>query len=370
MAGWTESPAVKAGIDMPVTGSPRQHTREAARSAAPQPHAAAPSWGAVLATTIRLWWQRRLRDLRRPWRALLALICVLVVAAVVAAVVTLTGTSTRTAGKPAPARRAAAATSASAATWAPVTAQSHPAGAGPGAGTATVPAQAAAWAATQLAGGQAIACDPAVCTALANHGVARGRLRPLRSAASAPAASVVAAAPAAGARLGQAAPVLLASFGTGASQIQVRTTYPGGAAAYQRALRSDLAARRSAGAQLLHSKRIQAAAPGTAQLRAGQVDSRVLVMLALLASQSSWRVAAFGGASPGAPATTAPLRQVVLVSTGGRDGAAAALALVRGQHGAYQAAQVSSIRLAGGQTGLAIGFAAPSPLGLLAGASG
>ena len=95
----------------------------------------------------------------------------------------------------------------------------------------------------------------------------------------------------------------------------------------------------------------------------------MLVILALLASQHSWRVVAFGGTSPGVPATTAPYRQVVLASAGGRGGAAglnAALALARGQHGAYQAAQVSTVRLAGGQTGLRIGFTAPSPLGLLA----
>jgi hypothetical protein len=365
---------------MPVTGSPGQHTdspgqhtEEAVRSAAPKKPPGVPSWGLVLATTIRLWWQRRLRDLRRPWRALLAVVCVLAVAGVAVAVVMLTGTSTRTASSAAP----ASAPASSSAPARPQQAQSghaHGGTANPGAGTATVPAQAAAWAAAQLSPGQAIACDPAMCTALAAHGMARDRLRPLPSPASgAAAASVIAASAATAARLGQDAPVLLASFGSGISGVEVRASYPGGAAAYAAALRSDLASRRVAGTQLLHSGRIQAAAPGTAQLRAGQVDSRVLTMLALLASQRSWRVVAFGDASPGAPTAAAPFRQVVLVSAGGQGGAAGlagALALVRGQHSAYRAAQASTVRLAGGQTGLRIEFVAPSPLGLLTGTSG
>jgi hypothetical protein len=351
---------------MPVTGPPGQHTDEVVRSAAPKKPPRAPSWGLVLITTIRLWWQRRLRDLRHPWRALLAVVCVLAVAGAAMAAVMLTGTSTRTASSAAPATRPSAHAARS-----PAPARSHPATSGSGVATATAQAQAAAWTATELSPGQAIACDPGMCTTLAAHGVARSRLRPFRPAAAAPAAVVIAAS-AADAHFSQDAPVPLASFGTGTSEVQVRASYPGGAAAYQAALRSDLASRRAAGSQLLHSGRIQAAAAGTAQLRAGQVDSRMLVVLALLASQRSWWVVGFGDASPGVPATAAPFRQVVLVGPGGQGdapGLARALALARGQHGAYQAAQVSTVRLAGGQAGLRIDFVAPSPLGLLAGAS-
>ena len=152
-------------------------------------------------------------------------------------------------------------------------------------------------------------------------------------------------------------------------------TSPGGAARYQAALAADLAARRSAGAQLLHSRRIDVSAQGAGQLqanqlRAGQVDSRLLVMLALLASQRSWRVIAFGDASPRVPLAEAPFRQVVITGAGGPDGVAglaAALALVRAQRAPYQPAQVTTVHLADGQAGLRIDFAAPSPLGLLTG---
>jgi hypothetical protein len=160
--------------------------------------------------------------------------------------------------------------------------------------------------------------------------------------------------------------VLLASFGTGASQVEVRATAPDGAAAYAKAQQSDLAARRGGGAQLLHSKSIQAGAEATAQLQSGQVDSRILIMLAMLASQHSWQVVAFGDSSPGVPLTDAPLRQVVIA---GPDGQAvtAALAMVRAQRAPYAPAQASIVRLAGGQPGLRIDFAAPAPLGLLTG---
>ena len=348
---------------MPVTGSPRQGTREAVRSAPPKAPSKVPSWGLVLATTARLWWQRRLHDLRRPGRILVAVVGVAVLAAAAIVAVILT----RSPASPAPAAHASSPARPKVA--------AHAGTAHPGAGTRATTAaqtQAAMWSAGQLSAGQAIACDPGMCTALADHGVARSRLRPAASLASAPAADVIAAS-ATDAGLAQDAPVLLASFGSGPGEVQVRAPDKSGAAAYRAALRSDLTARRSAGTQLLHSGRIQATAAGAAQLRAGQVDARMLVTLALLASQRSWRVVAFGSASPGVPATAAPLRQAVLVATGAKSGAAAlagALALARGQHGAYRAAQVATVKLPGGQTGISIGFAAPSPLGLLAGASG
>ncbi len=93
-------------------------------------------------------------------------------------------------------------------------------------------------------------------------------------------------------------------------------------------------------------------------------------MLAVLASQRSWRVIAFGDASPGVPLTAAPYRQVTIAGDGGGTaGLAAALAVLRAQRGAYQPAQVTTVRLAGGQPALRIDFAAPSPLGLLAGST-
>jgi hypothetical protein len=358
---------------MPFTGSREQQATETVRSAAPQARPGVPSWGPVLATTVRLWAARRLPRLRRSRRAWLVALCVLAVGAVaVITVVQLTGTSSGQAARaPAsgragqsPVTRGGSARSSGAATA--VQAQA----AAVRAQAAAVRAQAAAWVAGQVGGGETIACDPAMCTALSAHGVASSRLLSLPpSASGAPGAGIVVASPSAHAWISTDAPTLLASVGSGAHQIEVRAVSPDGTA-YQAALRSDLAARRSAGAQLMHSRRIEVSAQGAGQLATGEVDTRLLVMLAVLASQHSWRVIAFGDASPGVPPTEAPYRQVIIAATdggGGKAGLAAALALVRAQHGPYQPAQVTTVRLAGGQAGLRIDFAAPSPLGLLAG---
>jgi hypothetical protein len=225
--------------------------------------------------------------------------------------------------------------------------------------------QAATWVASQLSNAETVGCDPLMCAALRAHGVAASRLVPLGPGAAG-AGVVVAAASAASAAGQESAPVLLASFGSGASLVEVRAAPPGGPAAYQRAVAADLAARRSAGAQLLHSQRIVVAGPGAGQLQAGQVDSRLLIMLAMLASQHPWQVAGFAGTSPGVPLTEAPFREVTITGPDAVD-LAASLTMVRAQRAPYQPARAAIVRLPGGQTALRIDFAAPVPLGLLTG---
>jgi hypothetical protein len=356
-----------------VTATERPATPQArpkvpqARSRVPQARSGVPSWGPVLATTVRLWaarrWQRR-RGSRRAW---LVAICVLVaVAAIVITVVQLTGTSSGQAARGTASGRVSQSPSARAGSGRP-----SGAAAAAQAQAAAVRAQAAGWVAGQVGGDETIACDPAMCTALGAHGVAPSRLLSLPpSASGAPDADIVVGSPSAHAWLGADAPTLLASVGSGATLIEVRAVSPGGEAAYQTALRSDLADRRSAGAQLRHSRRLEISAQGAGQLAAGEVDTRLMVTLAVLASQHRWRVIAFGDASPGVPLTAAPYRQVTIAADGGGTaGLAAALAFLRAQHGPYHPAQVTTVRLAGGHPGLRIDFAAPSPLGLLAGST-
>jgi hypothetical protein len=353
---------------MPFTDSREQQAVETVRSAAPQAQPEVPSWGPVLATTVKLWAARRRKRLRRSRRAAwLVAICVLAAGAVAAITVSqLAGTSSGQAARvPASGRAGQSAVPRGG------SASSSGAAAAARARAAAVRAQAATWIAGQVGGDETIACDPSMCTALSAHGVAASRLVSLPpSASGAPDADIVAASGSTHAWLSADAPTLLASVGSGASLIEVRAVYPGGAAAYQAALRSDLAARRSAGTQLMHSRRIEVGAQGAGQLAAGEVDTRLLATLAVLAAQHSWRVIAFGDASPGVPLTEAPYRQIIITATDGGHGTAgltAALALLRAQYGLYQPAQVTTVRLAGGQPGLRIDFAAPSPLGLLAG---
>jgi len=339
---------------------------------------AEPSWGRVLATTVKLWvlwrlrsvgvgprrtagrqsstgFRRRPRQLRRPAarRGRLAAF-VLALALVTVAVLRFTGVFT---GAVAP----------SASAHSP---GNSPAGSTGGHGASSPDAaarsEAAAWIAGQVSGNAMIACYPDMCAALQAQGVTAGRLMPLRPGSTSPlGASVIVTSPSVRSQFAeQYAPALIASFGSGDTRIDVRATEPGGAAAYGSALRADLAARRAAGSQLLRNWRLTFTARDAAQLRAGEVDTRLLATLAALASQRTFRVAAFGDASPGAQLL---FREITITSGGGNGAAdlAAALAIARAQAPPYLPAHVTIVHPAIGQNALSMEFDAPSPLGLL-----
>jgi hypothetical protein len=311
--------------------------------------AAEPSWARVLATTIRL-------SAARRWRPI-SLVPALALAAV--AVLWFTGIL---AGSASPGAQIASP-------------GRSPAGGTRASGTSSLDAataartRAAGWIASQVSSSAIIACHPDMCAALQAQGVTAGRLMPLPAAAASPlGASVLVTSPSAGGgRLDdEYAPAVIASFGSGETRIDVRAAEPGGPGAYRAALKADLAARRSAGAQLLRNRHIQFTPGDAAQIRAGDVDSRLLATLAALASQRTFRVTAFGDASPGVQV----LFRAVTITSAGRGGGSAALAaaadLVRMQAAPYLPAHVTFARLAAGQAALIIEFAAPSPLGLLA----
>jgi hypothetical protein len=336
--------------------------------------AAVPSWGRVLATTVKQSVSWRLRAIgfgkqrtagpsvrnrsgRRPWHPRGAAVrrwrlAALVLALMLVAVAGLRFTGVL-AGTAAPAARVSSP-------------GNSPAGGTGTDGTSSLDAPAAAWIASQVSGSAIIACYPDMCAALQARGVMAGRLMPLRTAAASPlGAGVLVTSPSDRSQLAdEYAPALIASFGSGDTRIDVRATEPGGAAAYQAALRADLAARRSAGSQLLRNSRIQFTERDAAPLRAGEVDSRLLATLAALASQHSFLVTAFNDTSPGAQVL---FREVTITSAGSGEAArlAAAAALVSAQAPPYLPAHVTIVHLAIGQTALIIEFAAPSPLGLL-----
>jgi hypothetical protein len=300
--------------------------------------APAPSWGRVLATTIRLW---VLRARRRQ-----AVAVVVGVVVVIAAALAISGDF---AGTAAPAARARAASTPSAAKAVPHRTVPPP---------SVAQDAAAAWIAGQLSSDATVACDPAMCAVLQARGVTAARLMPLKPGSPDPrgATVVVTAGPAVTQLTEAYAPAVIASFGSGAAQIAVRAAEPGGAAAYETALRADLAARMSAGSQLLRNNRMHFTAQDAAQLRAGQVDARLLATLAALSSQYSFTVASFGDASPGVAAL---YRDVTI--TGAARNLTAALTLVKAQVPPYLPTQATIAA----PTTLSIEFAAPSPLGLL-----
>jgi len=327
---------VKVGNPDGAAGPDGDSVRPVPDSAGPdsaRPASTEPSWGQVLATTIRLWVARR-------WRVLAAVVTAAAVAVVALAFSGVFSTSGTPASKSQPTTKAGVPQAAM-----------------------TPQDQAAAWVASQVTSNAIIGCDPAACTALEAHGVGAGRLMTLAAGSASPqGASVVVTSSAAA---GQYAPAVVASFGSGGSRIEVRAVEPGGPAAYQAALKSDLAARVSAGTQLLKNPRITFTAQDAAQLQAGQVDSRVLATLAALSSQRSFTVTAFGDAAPGADVL---YREVTIISgsTASEEAELTAdLQLVNAQVQPYLPASAAIARPAASPAALSIGFAAPSPLGLL-----
>lgn len=229
--------------------------------------------------------------------------------------------------------------------------------------------QAAKWIARQVAPGAIVACDPAMCAALQATGLPAAMLLVLGTAAADPLGSdVVVATPALrnqfGGRLASVyAPAVIASFGSGDGRIDVRAIAPSGAAAYESALAADRAARIAAGRQLLGNAHIAVSSAARAALRAGDVDSRLLLMLAALAAQQPLRIIAFGDPSPGAPA--APLRGVKLAPAQAGNKAAARVRSMLSFLDTQRAPFLLLHASVDHGTDVSFDYAAPSPLGEL-----
>ncbi len=224
------------------TMKPAPHSGKTVDAGAPAP--AEPSWGQVLATTIKLWVLRRLpfvgfaqqrvsgrqsrnwlrwrpahlRQLTARRRRLASLVLALAVAAVAAVQFSsvFTGTASPAARAPSLAH--------------PVAGNAGPVGTH---GTSSAPApaaqaEAAAWIADQVSSDAIVACYPVMCAALMAQGVTAGRLLPLRPGAANPVgASVLVISTSIRSQLtDEYAPALMASFGSGDTRIEVRAAEP------------------------------------------------------------------------------------------------------------------------------------------------
>jgi tetratricopeptide (TPR) repeat protein len=234
---------------------------------------------------------------------------------------------------------------------------------------------AAVWVAHQVARSAIVACDPQVCSALVAQGVPAANLLILRTDTTSPlAAQVVVVTPTVRSQFGMRldsvyAPSVIADFGSGPDQVSVQVVAKDGPAAYLTALRQDVAARKVAGAQLLANKRIRASAEALAQLAAGAVDSRLLIMLPALAAAHPVQILAFGdpgpGAGPGVPLCSAYLSgsgQVAAMT--GASYLSWLTSFVRAQLGPFDGSMAVLQEV--GQPVVRVVFAQPSPLGLLA----
>ena len=232
---------------------------------------------------------------------------------------------------------------------------------------------AAAWVAGQVSRAKPISCDPVMCQALRAHGVPAANLLVLKPGGGAPLRSRVIVVTAAVTKmvgtefLTADAPAAIASFGSGSRQVSVRLIYPQGAAAYAAALRQDIAERKSGEVTLLENPRVTAPPAVRHQLQGGQVDPRLLLTLAQLASQWRLSIVAFGDRAPGA-SPGVPLRSADLAVTGDAAGQAQQMSAFAHQLKVFFAsAQIRAVRLANGQDVVQVEFPAPSPLGLLNG---
>ena len=334
------------------------HGRELS-ARAPRPE---PSWPAVIATTLRLWLERHPVFGARGTRRRHAVVAFAAVALVV------TGALGAVAARDIIGHGATSSSTAASRHLA----QGPPAAPLLGASAATR-GEAAIWIARQVAGSAIVACDPAMCAALQADGLSAARLLVLGTAAPDPLGSDVVVATSAvrnqfGTRLQTVyAPEVIASFGTGAGRIDVRAIAPDGTAAYQAALAADRRSRISAGSQLLRNPRVITSAAAREALSAGDVDSRLLLMLAALAVQQPVRITAFGDPSPGA-SPDVPLRSVQLAPLGSGAGTGASLrsvlSFIDAQRPPFQPLRAGL----DGSSAVTIEYAAPSPLGLLGGA--
>ncbi len=311
-----------------------------------------PSWPEVTANTVRLWLQRHhhagdKRPNARRQRGVLVISAVAAMA--LGALVTLAFTGT---GTQAPAARAS----------------------GPAQGTpnalqmaAANRTAAAAWIARQVLPSAVIACDPEMCAALEAAQVSAARLEQLQLTTSDPLGSnVIVATPAVrnqfGPRLATVyAPLVLARFGSGSEEVDVRYVVPGGTAAFEASLASARSARVAAGEQLLTNKNVQATAAARQALLAGNVDPRLLVTLSLLAHETAIRLVTFDDASPGA-SSAVPLRGAEIGASASA-GLSAMLAFLAAQQAQYQPSSYREGKL-GGQPVVTVQFDAPGPLGL------
>ena len=109
-------------------------------------------------------------------------------------------------------------------------------------------------------------CDPEMCNELQQSGFPAGQLNELQPSAPDPLGSLlVVATPVIrnqfGTRLASVyAPLVIASFGSGAERVDVRYVAPGGTAAFESQLAADRKNRIAAGEQLLTNKHVQASA--------------------------------------------------------------------------------------------------------------
>jgi len=236
-------------------------------------------------------------------------------------------------------------------------------------------ATAASWVTAQVSRTAVASCDPAMCRALEQRGFPARQLLQLGTSAPYPLKStIVVVTPILQRQFGTSlaanwAPAALASFGHGEDLITIRVIAPHGAQAYESALRADRQQRSAVGTGLLSSRQIRTTPAAEGEMKAGDVDARLLIMITALASQHPIAILGFGGTWQGATVGN-PLRiadfaeNVPAAHMSEREYAQAMIAQLRAQPAEFRPVSIATVTFAG-QKALQIEFPAPSPLGLI-----
>jgi hypothetical protein len=307
-------------------------------------HQSDPSWSAVARTTVRLWLDRHYR--RRAGRRRLVLLLSALVAMALGAGVTLAFTQ--------PGRGTATQVKATSGTGRLQLA-------------AAARQQASAWITREVASDITVGCDVVICNELQRSGFA-GALLPLQPSAPDPlGAQLVVATPVIrnqfGTRLASVyAPLVIASFGSGAERIDVRYMAPDGSKAFEAQLATYRRNRITAGRQLADNNHIQVSPAARQALLAGQVDPRLLVTLSTLAGLMPLHLIAFDDPSPGASADV-PLRGAE-IGAAASAGLPAMVAFMHAQQGQYAPAVARITQDASGQHVFIVRYDAPGPMEL------
>jgi hypothetical protein len=302
-----------------------------------------PSWPTVASTTVRLWFDRHYR--RRTGHRRLVIAVSALAAMALGAGVTLAFTQrdsgTVQAGKHSPNTIQAAQADRQ---------------------------QAAGWITREVANDVIVACDLEMCNQLQESGFPGARLMQLQPTSPDPlGAQLVVATPVVrnqfGTRLASVyAPLVIASFGSGAERVDVRYIAPDGSTAFEAQLATDRKNRISAGEQLVANNHVQASADARKALLAGQVDPRLLVTLGTLAGLMPIRLIAFDDPSPGA-SSDVPLRGAELGAAAAKS-LPAMVAFYKAQQVQYAPTVASITQTANGIQVVTVRYDAPGPMGL------
>jgi hypothetical protein len=248
---------------------------------------------------------------------------------------------------------------------------SHPSTSPPLSNEAAVRSRAVSWITHQVSRSTEVSCDTQVCADLVKSGFPSANLVILGPQSFDPlGAQLVVATAAIRAQfrdqLAVWTPAIIAVFGSGNARIEIRLEYPGGAKSYRAVQGADARDRKRKDALLLTNRGITFSATARAQLRSGNVDPRLPVLIAFMAHSHPIHIVGFGDQSPGGgPASL--LRSVDLTA------ADPAAHLSRGAylswlHGVVKSQQaqfrpvLTQVTLPTRQTVLRIGYTAPSPL--------